>query len=148
MKGTEAFKDAIERYVTGMADSDAAFAEKAVNPAKNIDDCVAFILNEVQKSGINGFTDEEVYSIAVHYYVEDNVFIMGLCEGNFPNPFFCQNLSPQEQQEFFNNEWKKMYVAATRARKNLYLTYSANIKRKGYSFHKAPSRFITNQLPA
>ncbi|MBO7351914.1 MAG: ATP-dependent helicase, partial [Candidatus Methanomethylophilaceae archaeon] len=78
----------------------------------------------------------------------DNVFIMGLCEGNFPNPFFCQNLSPQEQQEFFNNEWKKMYVAATRARKNLYLTYSANIKRKGYSFHKAPSRFITNQLPA
>ena len=78
----------------------------------------------------------------------DNVFIMGLCEGNFPNPFFCQNLSPLEQQEFFNNEWKKMYVAATRARKNLYLTYSASIKRKGYSFHKAPSRFITNQLPA
>ena len=75
MKGTEAFKDAIERYVTGMADSDAAFAEKAVNPAKNIDDCVAYILNEVQKSGINGFTDEEIYSIAVHYYVEDNVSV-------------------------------------------------------------------------
>ena len=72
----------------------------------------------------------------------DNVFIMGLCEGNFPNPYFCQNLTPFEQQEFFNNEWKKMYVAATRARKNLYLTYSRSLKRKGYSFHKAPSRFL------
>jgi superfamily I DNA/RNA helicase len=72
----------------------------------------------------------------------DNVFIMGLCEGNFPNPYFCQNLSPFEQQEFFNNEWKKMYVAATRARKNLYLTYSHSLKRKGYSFHKSPSRFL------
>ena len=75
MKGTEAFKDAIERYVLGMADSDAAFARKADNPAKNIDDCVTFILNEVQRSGINGFTDEDVYSMAVHYYVEDDVTV-------------------------------------------------------------------------
>ena len=78
----------------------------------------------------------------------DTVFIMGLCEGNFPNPYFCQNLTPFEQEEFFNNEWKKMYVAATRARKNLYLTYSTSITRKGYSFQKVPSRFISNQISA
>ena len=76
----------------------------------------------------------------------DNVFIMGLCEGNFPNPYFCQNMTPFEQQEFFNAEWKKMYVAATRARKGLYLTYSSSIRRKGYSFHKAPSRFLPGRL--
>ena len=73
----------------------------------------------------------------------DHVFIMGLCEGNFPNPFFCQKLPPAEQMEFFNNEWKKMYVAATRARESLCLSYSTSIHRKGYSFHKAPSRFIS-----
>ena len=75
----------------------------------------------------------------------DNVFIMGLCEGNFPNPFFCKSLPPAEQQEFFNAEWKKMYVASTRARKNLYLTFAKIITRKGYSFRKEPSRFIGSQ---
>ena len=40
---------------------------------KNIDDCVTYILNEVQRSGCNGFTDGEVYSMAVHYYDEDDI---------------------------------------------------------------------------
>ena len=73
----------------------------------------------------------------------DNVFIMGLCEGNFPNPFFCKSLPPDEQEEFYNAEWKKMYVASTRAKENLCLSYASSIKRKGYSFHKEPSRFIS-----
>lgn len=30
-------------------------------------------LNAVQKSGCNGFADEEIYSMAVHYYDEDNI---------------------------------------------------------------------------
>ena len=74
----------------------------------------------------------------------DNVFIMGLCEGIFPNPFFCKSLPPDEQEEFYNAEWKKMYVASTRAKENLCLSYASSIKRKGYSFHKEPSRFINN----
>lgn len=77
----------------------------------------------------------------------DNVFIMGLCEGNFPNPFFCEGNSPDEQREFFNNEWKKMYVASTRARESLFLTYPTTIARKGYVFSKTPSRFIQG-IPA
>ena len=72
----------------------------------------------------------------------DTVFIMGLCEGNFPNPFFCKSLPPAQQEEFFNSEWKKMYVASTRARKRLCLTYSSSITRKGYTFRKDPSRFL------
>ena len=35
---------------------------------KNLDDCITFILNYVQQSGCNGFTDAEIYSLAVHYY--------------------------------------------------------------------------------
>lgn len=74
----------------------------------------------------------------------ENVFIVGLCEGNFPNDFFCQDLPPEEKKEFFNNEWKKMYVAATRAKDKLLLTYSSTISRKGYTFSKTPSRFVAN----
>ena len=73
MKGTEAFKEAIERYIISESDSDPMFAARATNPKKNIEDCVTFILNQVQKSGINGFADEEIYSLAVHYYVEDDI---------------------------------------------------------------------------
>ena len=74
----------------------------------------------------------------------EHVFVMGLCEGNFPNPFFCEGMSTEKQEEFFNNEWKKMYVAATRAKQHLYLTYSNTITRKGFSFKKKRSRFIDN----
>jgi len=46
----------------------------------------------------------------------DTVFVMGLAEGRFPH----QNTMPGEQWE---EERRLLYVAATRARKNLYLTY-------------------------
>lgn len=54
----------------------------------------------------------------------------------------CKDKPENEQQDFFNNEWKKMYVAATRARKQLTLSYANTITRKGYTFKKNPSRFI------
>lgn len=76
----------------------------------------------------------------------ENVYIMGLCEGNFPNPYFCKAKTPEEEQDFFNTEWKKMYVASTRAKENLYLTYSSSIQRKGYTFTKSPSRFINDRV--
>ena len=75
----------------------------------------------------------------------DNVFIMGLEEGNFPNPYFCKGKTQEEVDEFFNGEWKKMYVASTRARESLVLSYATIITRKGFSFRKAPSRFINTQ---
>jgi hypothetical protein len=75
----------------------------------------------------------------------DNVFIMGLEEGNFPNPYFCKGKTQAEVDEFFNGEWKKMYVASTRARESLVLSYATIITRKGFSFRKAPSRFINAQ---
>ena len=34
---------------------------------------MTYILNWVQKSGCNGFTDGEIYSQAVHYYDEDDI---------------------------------------------------------------------------
>ena len=73
MKGTEHFKRTIQMYLEQRAEEDALFAKNYRNPAKNIDDCVTYILNYVQKSGCNGFTDGEIYGQAVHYYDENEI---------------------------------------------------------------------------
>ena len=73
MKTTKAFQDTIERYLEEMAQGDPLFADKLNNPDKSIEGCVDYILYEVQNSGINGFTDAEIYSMAVHYYVEEDI---------------------------------------------------------------------------
>lgn len=54
MKSTEHFKKVIEDYLNDRAEKDKLFAEKYANEKKNIDDCITYILNEVQKNGYNG----------------------------------------------------------------------------------------------
>ena len=73
MKGTDHFKRTIQMYLEQRAEEDALFAKSYCNPAKNIDDCVTHILNYVQKSGCNGFTDGEIYGQAIHYYEENEI---------------------------------------------------------------------------
>ena len=57
MNTTEYFKRTIQAYLEERAMEDELFAAKYDNPDKNIDDCVTYILNWVQKSGCNGFCD-------------------------------------------------------------------------------------------
>lgn len=75
MKGTDQFKKTIKAYLDNRAATDALFAETYAKPNKNIDDCITFILNQVKNSGCNGFADDEIYSLAVHYYDEDTIDI-------------------------------------------------------------------------
>lgn len=75
MKTTDHFKTVIEVYLTQRAEYDELFAMSFNNPNKNIDDCITYILNSVQRSGYNGFTDDEVFSIAIHYYDEADIEI-------------------------------------------------------------------------
>ncbi|OUO38069.1 PcfK-like protein [Muribaculum sp. An289] len=82
MKSTEHFKMTIQAYLQQRAAEDRLFAESYRKEGKNIDDCITYILNEVQRSGCNGFTDGEIYSMAVHYYDEDDVEV--------GNPVSCQ----------------------------------------------------------
>ena len=60
-------------YLEQRAAEDTLFARNYRNPAKNIDDCVTYILNYVQRSGCNGFTDGEIFGQAVHYYDENEI---------------------------------------------------------------------------
>ena len=73
MKSTAYFTRTILTHLEQRASVDPLFAQSFANLDKNIDDCCTYILNEVQKSGCNGFTDDEVYSMAVHYYDEENI---------------------------------------------------------------------------
>ena len=73
MKTTDHFKRTIQMYLEQRAEEDALFAKSYRNPAKNIDDCVTYILNYAQKSGCNGFTDGEIYGQAIHYYEENEI---------------------------------------------------------------------------
>jgi len=73
MNTTEQFKKTIKEYLDNRAAGDELFAKSYAKENKNINECINFILQQVQKSGCNGFTDEEVYGMAVHYYDEDNL---------------------------------------------------------------------------
>ncbi len=75
MKGTEHFTRTIAEYLNQRAMTDPLFAPNLIKPNKNIEECITYILNEVQKSGCNGFDNDEIYSMAVHYYDEDNIEI-------------------------------------------------------------------------
>jgi len=75
MKGTDQFKATIESYLMGMALKDPEFDKKFKSEGKSIDDCVTYILNTVQKSGCNGFTDDEIFGMALHYYDEEKIDI-------------------------------------------------------------------------
>lgn len=81
-KGTRAFNETIKAYLEERAENDVLFAVKFANPSKSVDDCVTYILNQVQKSGCNGFTDAEVYGMAIHFYEENEIEV--------GNPINCQ----------------------------------------------------------
>lgn len=73
MKGTEHFKRTIQAFLEQRAAEDELFAVSYRNPAKNIDDCITFILNYVHKSGCNGFSDDEIFGQVLHFYDQADI---------------------------------------------------------------------------
>lgn len=67
------FKEAISNHLHELATNDELFAITISKPNKNIDDCATYILTEVKKTGRQGFADEEIYKMAIHYYDEDSI---------------------------------------------------------------------------
>ena len=72
---TDPFKEAIFNHLQELSNNDALFAKTFSKPYKNIDDCATYILNEVKKSQRNGFADDEIFNMAIHYYDEETVEI-------------------------------------------------------------------------
>lgn len=66
-KCSQTFQDTIEAYIKSRLD-----VVENKHPDKSIEGCCNYILSMVKKSGCEGFTDDEIYSMAIHYYDEPN----------------------------------------------------------------------------
>ena len=71
LKASTPFERTIQNYLDNYASQDEAFKERYNNPDKNIVECCNYIMNQVKKSGCNGFADEEIYKMARDYYVDE-----------------------------------------------------------------------------
>ena len=68
-----AFFDSMESFIMQKMDANDLFAKKVSNPKKNIEDCITYVINTIEKSRYKGVCDNDVYALAVHYYEEDEV---------------------------------------------------------------------------
>ena len=119
-------------YLEQRAEEAALFAKKYRNPAKNMDECVTQILNYVQKSGCNGFTDGEIFGQAIHYYEENEIEV--------GKPMNCQvvvnhvvELTEEEKAE---------------ARQNAARRYQEEELRKLQNRNRPPARKVTQSQPS
>lgn len=75
------FQNTIKAYLDKRAEEDSLFTVVYAKENKNIDECCAYIMSEAQKSsfGISKgvkcapMSKDEVFSLAVHYYDEDDI---------------------------------------------------------------------------
>lgn len=122
MKSTDNFKQAIKKYLDERAQEDELFAVSYNKENKNIDDCCTYILNQVKESGCNGFDDDEIFSMAVHYYDEDNIEV-GKMPSNMKMVINHQvELTDEEKQKAhdiaFKQAQEEAYKALTKRPKN------------------------------
>ena len=75
MKGTDHFKKLIKNYLDNRAKEDELFRAKYETTTRTIDDVVNYIFHAVQQSGCCGFSDMEVYAMAVHAIDEPHLEI-------------------------------------------------------------------------
>ena len=71
MKSSENFIEAIRQYLDSRAASDNLFAIRYASPSKSVAECCQYILNEVKRQGVSVMTNDEVYSLATHYFDGD-----------------------------------------------------------------------------
>lgn len=71
------FEEVIKAHLDDVAKKDKMFAKSYAKKNKNIENCCAYIKQQIQKAAKGqrgvGVLDEEVYNLALHYYDEDDV---------------------------------------------------------------------------
>ncbi|WP_268846435.1 PcfK-like family protein [Flavobacterium aestivum] len=73
MKTSEGFKEVIKNYLEKRAIEDELFAVTYKKENKSLDECCSYIMECAKKGGCAGYSDNEVFGWAVHYYDEDDV---------------------------------------------------------------------------
>ena len=101
-----------------------------------------FEIESISKTSKDAVTLSTIHS--AKGLVWKNVFIPGLSDGLFPNPYYCEvPNNPEKTRNNYNDDLKKFYVAVTRANKRLFLTYPiAYDNQYGRTFNVNKSRFL------
>ncbi|HZW40642.1 MAG TPA: ATP-dependent helicase [Ignavibacteriaceae bacterium] len=131
MKDLETFQNISEKYKT----MDALLSDMAIEP----------IIDSVVDIEAEDKEDEFITLSTIHSAKGlewNSVFVINLVEGFFPSS------RAAETEESLEEERRLMYVAVTRAERNLFITYPMHIfdRFAGTSLSK-PSRFITGLDP-
>lgn len=73
MKVSDQFKQTIQNHLEKRAAEDNLFAVTYKKENKNINECCNYVMQCAKKGGASGYSDEEVFGWAVHYYDEDDI---------------------------------------------------------------------------
>lgn len=73
MKTSNAFKETIKAYLDKRATEDELFAVTYKKENKNLDECCNYVMKCAKDGGCQGYSDDEVFGWAVHYYDEDDI---------------------------------------------------------------------------
>ena len=113
----------------------------------NLEDFISDMALEPPDASVEGMyknnSDDDALTISTIHSAKglewDSVFIIGAVDGRFPSAYSFNS------EEEMDEELRLMYVAATRAKNNLYITYPVDMY--DYSMHMVlskPSRFLDN----
>lgn len=123
-KSTELFAIAVKAMLDKRAAEDELFAEAYAKEGKSIEDCCTFIIGEVQKMGVYAMSSEDVLSLAVHYYDEDNISVGApiSCEVVVPETPEIEEarkaeLREQAKRDFYDSCFKDMKKTSAKAPK-------------------------------
>ena len=73
MKASNNFKETIKQYLDKRAAEDELFSVTYKKENKNLDECCNYVMECAKKGGCAGYSDQEVFGWAVHYYDEDDI---------------------------------------------------------------------------
>lgn len=90
------FEQVIKAYLDNRAKEDELFAKTYAKEGKSIEECCRYIIQEVRKTNRQGFADDEIYGMAIHYYDEDNIKV----EGKTPS---CKVVTNQKTDKKFQS---------------------------------------------
>lgn len=74
-KSTKHFQEVIKAYLDKRAEEDALFAERYHSTTHTIEDVCTYIINQVKAANVCGWSDDEIYSMAVHVIDEPELEI-------------------------------------------------------------------------
>ena len=114
MKQSEQFQQTILAHLEQRANEDALFAVSFAKASKNIKDCCIYIMNTVKKSGCNAFADDEIFSMAIHYYDEDVIDIGKPIKGSVVVNHLVE-LTEEDKVKAHNDAIKKIQEEAYNA---------------------------------